>query len=98
MDKMQKVLLKSLIKETMKRNQTSSTHEHLNKRQRIGETPIEENPYLTHLNKPVCLNQANSALDGFILGKTLLIKPEKQRKEFIIPSIVKNLVKNIVKF
>ncbi|PKC08384.1 P-loop containing nucleoside triphosphate hydrolase protein [Rhizophagus irregularis] len=64
----------SAVEVTDQRNnetdQTNSTHEHLNKRQRIGETPIEENPYLAHLNKPARLNQANSALDGFIPGKT----------------------------
>jgi HrpA-like RNA helicase len=55
-----------IINET---DQTKSTHERLNKRQKTGEasTSIEENPYLAHLNKS---NQANSALDGFIPGKT----------------------------
>ena len=41
---------------------------------RTGETTMEENPYLAHLNKP---NQASSALDGFIPGKTTAAQARK---------------------
>jgi HrpA-like RNA helicase len=79
----------SAVEVTDQRNnetdQTSSTHEHLNKRQRIGETPIEENPYLAHLNKPVRLNQANSALDGFIPGKTTADQARKAEEGIYNP-------------
>ncbi|GES82659.1 pre-mRNA-splicing factor ATP-dependent RNA helicase PRP43 [Rhizophagus clarus] len=66
-------------------DQTNSMHEHLSKRQRIGEIPIEENPYLAHLNKSARLNQANSALDGFIPGKTTAAQARKAEEGIYNP-------------